>query len=48
MMMVVNYDDTPGDDDNDGLDGDCDVGSYSTSTWLKEDYEDVKYDLRIL
>ena len=52
MMMVVNFDDTPGDDD-DGQDGDCDVGFWlsffsSTLAWLKEDYEDVKYDIRIL
>ena len=53
MMMVVNFDDTPGDDD--GQDGDCDVGFwliyrvfFSTLAWLKEDYEDVKYDIRIL
>ena len=56
MMMVVNFDDTPGDDDDDdGQDGDCDVGFwlicrvfFSTLAWLKEDYEDVKYDIRIL
>ena len=26
MRMMVNYDDNPGDDDDDGQGGDCDVG----------------------